>query len=371
MPSVHSYLPDSHGETLRIEVAHRDPNWRSSYRFDLPCASSVIVGLPIFLYDACVTRFEFMQTVTTGALSVASPRQSSSQAPDSTTVTYKTIGQCEIQADVFGASKGVAKPALMWIHGGALIFGNRKGLTRPFHTRLLQMGHVIVSIDYRLAPETKLSGIIDDLQDAYRWVGSNAKRFGLDRNRIAVAGASAGGYLTQMAGFWLKPRPRALVSYYGYGDIVGSWYSEPDEFYRRQPLVSKEDAYASIGKTPLSDPPAGDLRDKFYLYCRQNGLWPREVSGHDPRAEPQWFERYCPIRNVTSQYPPTLLIHGTADTDVPYSLSKDMAAKLTAEGVEHELITVAGAGHGLHGAKPEEIDKISDRAVDFVKVHTT
>ncbi|HEY7304016.1 MAG TPA: alpha/beta hydrolase [Bryobacteraceae bacterium] len=334
--------------------------------------SRVLVSAANFLYDACVTRFEFLQTVTAGVLSIASPRQSSSQAPSSITVTYKTAGRCEIQADVFGASEGAAKPALMWIHGGALIFGNRKWVgTSPFHTRLLQMGYVIVSVDYRLAPETKLPGIIDDLQDAYRWVGTNAKRFGLDRNRIAVAGASAGGYLTQMAGFWLKPRPRVLVSYYGYGDIVGSWYSEPDEFYRRQPLVSKEDAHASIGNTPLSDPPPGNQRDKFYLYCRQNGLWPREVSGHDPHTEPHWFDRYCPIRNVTPQYPPTLLIHGTADTDVPYSLSKDMAAKLTAEGVEHELITVTDAGHGLTGAKPEEIDRISDRAVNFVKAHTT
>ena len=54
-----------------------------------------------------------------------------------------------------------------------------------------------------------------------------------------------------MTGFCLEPRPRALVSYYGYGDIVGPWYSQPDEFYRRQPLVSKEDAYASVGSLTL------------------------------------------------------------------------------------------------------------------------
>jgi acetyl esterase/lipase len=216
----------------------------------------------------------------------------------------------------------------MWIHGGALIFGNRKGGVRPFQTRLRQTDYVVVSVDYRLAPETKLPGIIEDIQDAYQWIREQAGHFGLDRDRIAVGGASAGGYLTQMAGFCLKPRPRALVSYFGYGDIVGSWYSEPDAFYRRQPLVSKQDAYAVVGSVPVSDPPAGNEREKFYLYCRQNGLWPKEVSGHDPHAEPEWFNRYCPIRNVTSQYPPTLLIHGTADTDVPYSLSKDMAGKL-------------------------------------------
>jgi acetyl esterase/lipase len=317
-----------------------------------------------------VTRFEFLRVATAGTFGLTTSRQLPGQAPGPTTFTYKTAGHCQIQADVFGASIVTSRPALLWIHGGALIFGNRKGLVRPFHARLQQMGFVVVSIDYRLAPETKLPSIIEDIQEAYRWMREQAGQFGLDRDRIAVAGASAGGYHTQMAGFSLKPRPRALVSYFGYSEIVGSWYSEPDEFYRREPLVSKQDAYATVGSTPVSDPPPGNERGKFYLYCRQNGLWPKEVAGHDPHTEPKWFDHYCPIRNVTSQYPPTLLIHGTADTDVPYSLSKDMAAKLAREGVQHEFITVPGAGHGLTGAKPEEIERITDRAVNFVKAHT-
>jgi dipeptidyl aminopeptidase/acylaminoacyl peptidase len=107
----------------------------------------------------------------------------------------------------------------------------------------------------------------------------------------------------------------------------------------------------------------------FYLYCRQNGLWPREVTGHDPHPDPAWFDRYCPIRNVTGKYPPTLLIHGTEDTDVPYSLSREMEAKLALAGVENVFITVAGAGHGLIGAKPEEVARIAESAVEFVKTH--
>ena len=317
-----------------------------------------------------MTRSEFLQTLTAGAIGMATPSRCPGQPATPAIFTYKTAG-CEIHADVYGASEGTAKPALMWIHGGALIFGNRNTPMRPFHERLLRMGCVVVSIDYRLAPETKLPGIIEDIQDAYKWMRGQAGRFGFDRDRIAVGGGSAGGYLTQMCGFCLNPRPRALVSYYGYGDIVGPWYSEPDEFYRREPLASKEEAYAVVGSTAISDPPQTPDRGRFYLYCRQNGLWPKEVTGHDPRSEPKWFDRYCPIRNVTSEYPPTLLIHGTVDTDVPYSLSKDMAAKLASAGVNHEFITVTDAGHGLHGAKPEEIDRISDQAAAFVKAHTS
>jgi acetyl esterase/lipase len=285
------------------------------------------------------------------------------------TFTYKTAG-CEIRADVYGASEGAAKPALLWMHGGALILGNRKGIIRPFHEDLLEQGYVIVSIGYRLAPETKLPAIIEDVQDAWKWMHQRARRFGIDRGRIGAGGASAGGYLAQMTGFCLNPRPRALVSYFGYGDIVGPWCSQPDEFYRRQPLVSKDEALAAVGTAPISDPPTGNQRDKFYLYCRQNGLWPKQVSGHDPQTEEKWFTTYCPIRNVTVKYPPTILIHGAADTDVPYSLSKYMDATLRKAGVAHDFITVDGAEHRLAGAKPEEVSRVAARAVEFVKAHT-
>lgn len=70
-------------------------------------------------------------------------------------------------------------------------------------------------------------------------------------------------------------------------------------------------------------------RWSFYLYCRQHGIWPKEVAGHDPDRENHWFGPYCPVRNVSAAYPPTLLIHGTADTDVPYEESVKMDGKLS------------------------------------------
>jgi acetyl esterase/lipase len=315
-----------------------------------------------------MTRRHFLPTVAAGAIGF-SARHAQAQAATVQTFTYKTAG-CEIRADVYGASKGAAKPALLWMHGGAMILGSRKGIMRPFHTGLLDEGYVIVSIGYRLAPETKLPAIIEDVQDAWKWMHENARRFGIDRDRIAAGGASAGGYLTQMTGFCLNSRPRALVSYFGYGDIVGPWYSQPDGFSRRQPIVSKEDALAAVGTTPVADPPQGNQRDKFYLYCRQNGLWPIQVAGRDPQTEDRWFNSYCPIRNITAKYPPTILIHGTADTDVPYSLSKDMDATLDKAGVVHQFITVDGAEHRLAGAEPKELLRVAARAVEFVKAHT-
>ena len=185
-----------------------------------------------------------------------------------------------------------------------------------------------------------------------------------------MAGGSAGGYLTLMAGFCVDPSPRALVSYFGYGDITGPWYSQPDEFYRRKPLVTKEEALRCVGSEVISEATDSNQRRRFYLYCRQNGIWPERSDGARLRGEPRWFDGYCPIRNVTAKYPPTILIHGTDDTDVPYAESKNMAAKLAESDVEHEFITVAGAGHGLSGAPPEQLTQIIGQAADFIATHT-
>ena len=76
-----------------------------------------------------------------------------------------------------------------------------------------------------------------------------------------------------------------------------------------------------------------------------------------------------PSARCRCQYPPTLLIHGTKDTDVPYQQSVMMAKELTAKGVENELITIEGGGHGLGGVKPAVIDDVHERVLAFLKKH--
>jgi dipeptidyl aminopeptidase/acylaminoacyl peptidase len=94
------------------------------------------------------------------------------------------------------------------------------------------------------------------------------------------------------------------------------------------------------------------------------------VSGWDPHRETAEFYPYMPVRNVTAQYPPTLLIHGTKDTDVPYEQSVMMAEQLNKHGVEHELITIPGGEHGLGGGDRKRIDAAYKSALEFVKRHT-
>jgi dipeptidyl aminopeptidase/acylaminoacyl peptidase len=145
-----------------------------------------------------------------------------------------------------------------------------------------------------------------------------------------------------------------VISFYGYGDIVGEWYSRPDPFYNRQPAVTKEDAYKAIGKQVISEDPDGN-RERFYLYTRQQGVWPIEVTGHDPDKEPKTFDPFCPVRNITKDYPPTLLLHGDSDTDVPFEQSVLMAKKLEHYGVQHEFIALEGQGHGFDSAMQDPV----------------
>ncbi len=279
---------------------------------------------------------------------------------------YKRADGCDIRADVYSAGAGT-RPVVLWIHGGALIMGSRGGDPRPaLLKRFLSAGYHVVSMDYRLAPETKLPGIAEDLRDAYRWVRERGPAlFGADPERVAVAGASAGGYLTLLAGSRLRPRPKALVSFYGYGDIVGDWYSRPDPYYCKAPLVPAEEAYAAVAHGTLSEGEAPG-RERFYLYCRQHGLWPREVVGHDPDSEPKAFDPWCPVRHVGADYPPTLLLHGDQDTDVPYQQSVMMAEALARAGVEHELITIPGAGHVFDREDNEATRQAFSRVMSFV-----
>ena len=301
------------------------------------------------------------------------------------TYTYKVVADCEIKADVHRAADDVIRPALVWIHGGALIMGHRGNVSdraaRDSGARrsrakdrqrdlYVTAGYVVVSIDYRLAPETKLPGIIEDLKDAFRWVRREGPgRFRIDPGRIAAIGHSGGGYLALMAGMCVEPRPRAAVSFYGYGDIAGEWYRRPDPFYRRLPLVSREEAYEAVGGAVISVAEGPHHRDRFYLYCRQQGLWPKEVTGHDPDTEPEAFGPFCPVRNVAPDHPPTMLLHGTADTDVPHHLSAAMADALARAGVPYEFITVPNGAHGFDGADTPEVAAIFDRVLAFLDLH--
>src|SRR5262249_51831062 len=141
------------------------------------------------------------------------------------TYDYKTAGDTRIQADVYRADDTQARPVLVWLHGGALIMGNRSGVSKNLLYLCRMVGYILASFDYRLAPEVKIPAIIEDVQAAFRWLRAEGpKLFHADSSRVVVTGGSAGGYLTLMTGICVQPRPTALVAYWGYGDVDGDWY---------------------------------------------------------------------------------------------------------------------------------------------------
>ncbi len=214
------------------------------------------------------------------------------------------------------------------------------------------------------------------LRDVYTWLRQTGPEVAaIDPERIAVIGHSAGGYLTLMAG-GLEPRPRALVAFYGYGDIIGPWYSQPDPFYCGYPAVPEAEARANVGQEVLTgmsfDSELAGRRWRSYLYYRQRGLWPQEVGGHDPHKEADWFRPYCPLQTVTPDYPPTLLLHGDEDTDVPVEQSRLMAQALAAQGVAQELRILPGQPHGFDGKGMDNplVAEVFEQALAFLSQHT-
>lgn len=305
-------------------------------------------------------------------LAIAGPHCLAQEELVKSTAVYKQVGNLKIHADVYRPDTTEVLPVVVWIHGGALINGHREGVSGRVRNWAQENGCALVSIDYRLAPETKLPGIISDLEDAFRWIrGPGARQFHLDPGRVAVTGGSAGGCLTLTAGYRVKPRPQVLLAFWGYGDLIGDWYSQPSPHARHQkPKLSYAEA-----KKQVSGPPVSDSRLRkgnggwFYVHCRQHGLWPKEVTGWDPLKEPEKFYPYMAVRNVTADYPPTAMIHGTADTDVPFEQSAMMAEQFRKHSVEHLLLPVPGGEHGLSGGDRKVIDEVNRRGFEFLGRH--
>lgn len=289
------------------------------------------------------------------------------------TYVYKTVGDTKIEADVHRASDDKVRPVVMWIHGGAMIVGSRTSIPQNLLELCRKEGYALVSIDYRLAPGVKLVDIIEDVKDSVRWIRGRAAALHLDPKKLVVTGGSAGGCLTMATGVVVDPRPTALVAYWGYGDVDGTWLTQPSEFYRKTiPLIDKDDAYQGVaGKvsTGTTTPEDGKARGRFYHYLRQNGLWTKVVTGLDPATDQKKLDELCTVRNLTSQYPPILMIHGTVDDDVPYDKSADMDKELTRLKVPHELITIPGAGHGLSGGDKQLVADAHARALAFIREH--
>jgi acetyl esterase/lipase len=316
-----------------------------------------------------------MVAASTFAASQADAQQAAAQPGPQyqiTTLDYKRVDGVGIKADAIATELKPAalRPVVVWIHGGALINGYRTGVPKWMLEHFLPRGYAIVSIDYRLAPETKLPDIINDVVDAFTWIRTDGQKlFAADPLRVAVVGGSAGGYLTLCTGIQVSPKPVALVSLWGYGDLGAAWTHESSNYARHN--VEQKTTEAEAARVELG-PKISDSRERkgdggaVYQHARRSGNWARVVSGWDPVTEAEKFRPYMPERNVTADFPPTFLIHGEADTDVPYECSTRMAEQFKKFGVPYRLVSFPDAEHGLPGVDKAKVDAAYRDAAAFV-----
>ena len=104
-------------------------------------------------------------------------------------------GAQPIPIRVYWPEAGKDLPAVVYYHGGGWVFGSLDGVDRSCRALANASGCVIISVDYRLAPEYKFPAAVDDADAALRYVAEHAEEFDIDPNRIAVGGDSAGGNL--------------------------------------------------------------------------------------------------------------------------------------------------------------------------------
>jgi acetyl esterase/lipase len=102
-------------------------------------------------------------------------------------------GAPDVRVYIVGATPGGSKPAVLHIHGGGYIAGTAGESKRDIQQIAIEHDCVVVSVDYRLAPETTFPGSLEDNYAALRWLCTNAKELGVDTKRIAIKGESAGG----------------------------------------------------------------------------------------------------------------------------------------------------------------------------------
>jgi len=229
-----------------------------------------------------------------------------------TDIEYARAGSLSLRLDAYPprGTSATPAPAVVLVHGGAWVKGDRRVNVEPLVGPFTQAGFGVFSISYRFAPDFLYPAAVDDVRSAIRFVRANAARFAIDSARISLVGESAGAQLASLAALDADPESavQAVVSLYGPMDFVrlADTSSAVPEGLRRM-----------AQETILSTLLAGGLR------------------------------AMSPITFVRPGLPPFLFVHGTADPIVPSEQSTRMCAAIRSVNGQCEVQLVQGGGHGL------------------------
>jgi acetyl esterase/lipase len=261
-------------------------------------------------------------------------RQAPAAGPDDVIlekgVEYANPDGQHLQLDIARPKTGDGPfPAVLCIHGGGFRAGKRDGYDGLI-VKLAQRGYVAATITYRLAPKYQFPAAVHDTKAAVRWLRGNAGNYHIDSARIGVTGGSAGGHLAQFLGV-----TAGVKEFEGDGGNPGQSsavacvvnYFGPSDFTK------------SYGKSV-------DAAEVLPLFLGGNLETARERH-----------VRSSPLYWVTPDAAPTLCVHGTQDKYVAYEQAVWLVERLKAAGVEAELLTLQGAGHGFKGKDAESADR--------------
>jgi len=245
-------------------------------------------------------------------------RDLSVAAPDGTPVPLTVLSPP-------GLDRSTPAPCVYWVHGGGMVMGDRfSNIDIPLEW-LDQLGVVVVTVDYRLAPEAAGSTLVEDCYRGLSWVAEHAAELGVDPARLVVAGTSAGGGLA--AGVTLLARDRGAPA------VAAQVLVCPMLDHRNDTGSSHQ----------FAEGPATWTRS-------MNAFGWRAVLGEEPVTEVSPY--VSPARaDDLSGLPPTYVDVGSAevfrDEDVSY------ASRIWAAGGNAELHVWAGGFHGFDALVPE------------------
>lgn len=208
---------------------------------------------------------------------------------------------------------------MMWIHGGGMIVGTEKQDNRTCSTFARELGLVVVSVGYRLAPKHPFPAAHDDCLEAWRWFLANAAEYGVDPQRIIVAAESGGG-----------SHAASLVH-----RIHDDGGTQPAAQVLLVPMLDDRTA---------TDP---SLDEGHFIWRWQDTRsgWSAWL-GHEPGQDTEPAYAVPARRDDLTGLPPTWI--GCGDKDLFYMEDRRYAERLEAAGVDVTFLTMPGGPHGFH-----------------------
>lgn len=241
------------------------------------------------------------------------------QADTQTDIEYARVGETTLLLDLHTPSGVKQAPLIVYVHGGAWRAGSKSDV--PI-ARLLDHGFAIASVDYRLSTQARFPAQVHDIKAAIRFLRAKASSFGINTEKIAIIGSSAGGHLAALVG--VTNGHRELEGRVGDHWHQSSAVSAIVSFYGASNLQS------ILGQST-----------EFGLTVRIPAL--KLLLGDVPEKVPDLAKLASPVAHLDKQDPPLLLLHGDADPQMPPAQSAEFAKAYLGK---MRLITLPGSKHG-------------------------